>query len=496
MVFLSSSPRFFPKTLEFLMWLTVKSLIMRFLRFMFIPLAALAFHCAATADTVGVLPQEDVLGYLGQLVQWQRDAAVIEPANSGPREEMFQDTVRQNGLRALKAGFTFARAEASIAPAEVPAKDDADSPQQRIQQRAVGVDQRIVQLRKQLHGNISAGQRQQLEGQLKLAQAEQELFETVQANFNAAASGGGMGFGAKIGNLQRSVPELLDDHPKPAVANDHTDNATPPSTSTGLLSLSSRLFETARKQRELKEFIAHTSQVEEAGRAMLKTLHTTLDTITAPDAKGTADERVADFKQVAGIVAPLAEANVWVSSSKAALNDWNRVLGEQFAGMMRQFGIRLALLLAMLAVPIVLGEVAERTIDRYVRDPKRGRQAHTVRRVLVAMAVVFILMLNFISDFGSFATFAGFLTAGLAVALQGVLMSLVAHFMFYGRYGVRAGDRVNVAGVTGDIVQIGMVRFYLRELHKDANGALSPTGKIVAFPNSILFQPSAFYKYV
>jgi small-conductance mechanosensitive channel len=110
--------------------------------------------------------------------------------------------------------------------------------------------------------------------------------------------------------------------------------------------------------------------------------------------------------------------------------------------------------------------------------------------------VVFVLLLHFISDFSSVVTFAGFITAGLAVALQGVLLSLVAHFLFYGRYGVRAGDRVNVAGVTGDIVQIGMVRFYLRELHSNAQGVLEPTGKVVAFPNSILFQPSAFYKYV
>jgi hypothetical protein len=46
------------------------------------------------------------------------------------------------------------------------------------------------------------------------------------------------------------------------------------------------------------------------------------------------------------------------------------------------------------------------------------------------------------------------------------------------------------------VVQIGMVRFYLRELHNNAQGVLEPTGKVVAFPNSILFQPSAFYKYV
>lgn len=457
----------------------------------------LCLNAPAFAADAGVLPQSDVLGYLEQLIQWQRDASVVEPVDVGPREQMFQDTLRQNGVRALRAGFKFARAEASIAPAEAPDQDAQETPQQRLRQHAEQIDQHIVTLRAQLH-TAGGTRRQQLEGQLKLAMAQQELFETVQANFNAAASGGGMGFGAKIGNLQRGIPEMLDDSVKPTAPKTDSDTDAPRSAASSVLTLSSELFSIARKQRELRELISHTEQVEAAGRAMLQTLQTALDALTAEEGskKEAIDARLADFKQIAGIVAPLAEANVWVSSSKAALTDWNETLSDQFSVVLRQFGIRLALLLAMLAVPLVLGEVAERTIDRYIADQKRRRQAHTVRRLLVSIAVIFILLMNFISDFSSFATFAGFMTAGLAVALQGVLMSLVAHFFFYGRYGVRPGDRINVGGVTGDIVQIGMVRFYLRELHMTEQNTMEPTGKIVAFPNSILFQPAAFYKYV
>jgi small-conductance mechanosensitive channel len=85
------------------------------------------------------------------------------------------------------------------------------------------------------------------------------------------------------------------------------------------------------------------------------------------------------------------------------------------------------------------------------------------------------------------ATFAGFITAGIAVGLQAVLLSVAAYFFIIGRYGIRVGDRISVAGITGDVVDVGLVRLYLMEL---AGTGLDfyPTGRIVVFSNSVLFQ--------
>jgi len=92
-----------------------------------------------------------------------------------------------------------------------------------------------------------------------------------------------------------------------------------------------------------------------------------------------------------------------------------------------------------------------------------------------------------VSEFSSLATFAGFITAGIAVGLQAVLLSVAAYFFIIGRYGIRVGDRISVAGITGDVVDIGIVRIYLMEL---AGTGLDfyPTGRIVVFSNAVLFQ--------
>jgi small-conductance mechanosensitive channel len=58
-----------------------------------------------------------------------------------------------------------------------------------------------------------------------------------------------------------------------------------------------------------------------------------------------------------------------------------------------------------------------------------------------------------------------------------------------GKYGIRIGDRVQIGEVTGEVIELGLVRLYLMEL--GGHGLLGPTGRVVAFANSIVFQVSS-----
>ena len=48
---------------------------------------------------------------------------------------------------------------------------------------------------------------------------------------------------------------------------------------------------------------------------------------------------------------------------------------------------------------------------------------------------------------------------------------------------------MQIAGVTGEVVEIGLVRIHLMEL--GGPGEFQPSGRVVAFSNSIVFQPTA-----
>src|SRR6185436_857261 len=124
---------------------------------------------------------------------------------------------------------------------------------------------------------------------------------------------------------------------------------------------------------------------------------------------------------------------------------------------------------------------------------RRRKQFLLMRRVVVACIITAAVIMGWVNELGSLATYAGLLTAGLAVALQNVIVSIVAYFFLIGRYGLKVGDRVTISGVTGDIVEIGLVRLYLMEM-TGAGDVVHPTGRIVGYSNSVIFQPSALFR--
>jgi small-conductance mechanosensitive channel len=72
--------------------------------------------------------------------------------------------------------------------------------------------------------------------------------------------------------------------------------------------------------------------------------------------------------------------------------------------------------------------------------------------------------------------------------MQSVLVSVVGYFILIGKYGLRVGDRVHIGGVTGEVIDLGLIRMHLLEL--TSQEPLGPTGRVVAFANSIVFQSS------
>jgi small-conductance mechanosensitive channel len=141
-----------------------------------------------------------------------------------------------------------------------------------------------------------------------------------------------------------------------------------------------------------------------------------------------------------------------------------------------------------LAIVFVFAEVWRRAVLRYAHEPRRRYQLLLVRTIVLWTIVIGVVGLSFVTEISTFATFAGLLTAGLAVAMQSVLVSVVGYFFLIGKYGIRVGDRIQIGAVVGEVIDIGLVRMHLMELNQQ--GPLGPTGRVVAFANLIVFQAS------
>lgn len=139
--------------------------------------------------------------------------------------------------------------------------------------------------------------------------------------------------------------------------------------------------------------------------------------------------------------------------------------------------------------------------DRYARRHLRRAVATTV--FLVALVAVALLWRPF---GGRIGLVIGFATAGLAFAMQEVLGALAGWYNVLLGHVYRIGDRVEIAGVRGDVLDITPLRTKLLEVGGAPDGtswvkARQYTGRVVAISNKATFTDpvynfSAIFEYI
>ena len=213
------------------------------------------------------------------------------------------------------------------------------------------------------------------------------------------------------------------------------------------------------------------------------------DSATLDGLRGQLDALSGQIKQASAILIPLSKQATLLNQYRHNLKNWHDAVKVQSRDALRSLGVRLGILLAILGVVFALAHIWHRAVLKYVQDARRRYQLLLLRKIALWSLVVVIVGFTFASELSSIVTFAGLITAGLAVAMQSVLVSIVGYFFLIGKYGIRVGDRVQIGEVSGEVIELGMVRMYLMEFA--GQGSASPTGRVAAFPNSVVFQVSA-----
>lgn len=221
----------------------------------------------------------------------------------------------------------------------------------------------------------------------------------------------------------------------------------------------------------------------------LATQADTADSTTLNQVRDQLDALSAQFKQYSTLLIPLSKQGVLLDQFRRNIGNWRDAVTSQYKNALETLGVRCGVLAVLLAIVFAAAELWRRAVVRYVQDARRRYQLLLVRRIALWSLVLVIIGFAFASELGSIVTFAGLITAGLAVAMQSVLVSIVGYFFLIGKYGIRIGDRVQIGEVTGEVIEVGLVRLYLMEL--GGHGTLPPTGRVVAFANSIVFSVSS-----
>ncbi len=206
------------------------------------------------------------------------------------------------------------------------------------------------------------------------------------------------------------------------------------------------------------------------------------------------------FKLLSDATMPLSQQLILIDQSQANLTQLQNSMEREYTAIMRSVLLRVAMIFLSLGLIWLFSELWRRASFRYIRDARRRHQFLVLRRVVTGFCMGIVIILGFVSEFSSLATYAGLITAGVAVALQTVILSVAAYFFLVGRYGVRVGDRITVVysgaiGVSGEVLDIGLVRFYMLEM-TGSGIDMQPTGRICVFPNSVLFQTTPLFKQI
>ena len=206
--------------------------------------------------------------------------------------------------------------------------------------------------------------------------------------------------------------------------------------------------------------------------------------------KATIDALTEQFKLVASAGLPLRKEVIVLEVYKKNLATWSELTKSKYSESVKSFAIMLVGLAVFIGATLAVFALWREAIFRYVPDLRRRNQFLFLRKIVLWFVILLISIFSLSRQWGSLATFAGLLTAGVAVALQNVILAVVGYFLLIGKFGVELGDRVQISGVTGEVVDIGLMRLHVMELAGTGADA-QPTGRMVAFSNSIAFQPNA-----
>lgn len=255
-------------------------------------------------------------------------------------------------------------------------------------------------------------------------------------------------------------------------------------------------------QRSRKQLIGQAEQLARADIAALTADHASLeaeakkaaDVAQANSAgeptSGKVDElqRMAEQRNVLSIL----DDRLGAQQQLAALYvRWGKQVELQHKIVMHLMFRSLSLIAAIIVLTILAGWLLQLMLERMSRD---RRQRATLRSILNLGTQVVGLVLVLLVIFGTPAqmpTILGLATAGLTVVFQDFILAFCGWFVLMGRNGIKVGDWVEIDGVGGEVVEVGVFRTWLLETGNwTANG--HPTGRRVSFLNGFAIRGKYF----
>jgi small-conductance mechanosensitive channel len=407
-----------------------------------------------------------------------------------PGERNYANRALQLADNSVDLAFAIALRDAGLHP--TPPTPETQHLAQRVQEieSRVKADQDLIQQLKQ----TPRGKQQQdeIQQQLEVAEAELAMDQDALGDAKRDLAGGG-------GDLRSTIQRLMNEHE----ATSHADTAVPESQvryqrPTSLSSqvrtwwsFRSRYTQLLQAQEEAK---ASSVALKQTRKALDEQLRQQRVAIRDTHKTGGASAAAAQVHELAEQERTVADYDHRIQDEEdlcGVYRDWAglaaRLVRANLNAMLKGVAWILVICLAVFGADLLIGRFEARL-------PPDRRMLRSVRFIvrfgLQVVALALILLVIFGTP-GQMTTLLGLAGAGLTVALKDFIVAFFGWFILMGRNGIRVGDWVEINGIGGEVVEVGLLRTVLLETGSWSDAG-HPTGRKVVFTNSFAIEGHFF----
>jgi len=316
------------------------------------------------------------------------------------------------------------------------------------------------------------------------------------------------------GDTQGRIEQLMKEHDDASrVADTTTVNATSPQDRSGLVRRYQQWSELHDKKLQLRQAKQDAESAAVEFTKMRNALQSNIRTNTQPDpgisGGGRTQPASEDFTgSPHGASSDLVNATKHRSAEVKALTSleeriedqknlsetyrkWLDVVSARQRGVIHRALSGIAIIVAILLIGIFFDNWLKRLLNKVRLDPRQADTLHAVISTglqIIALGLILLVIFGPPSQLGTILGLAG---AGLTVALKDFIVSFIGWFVLMGRNGIRLGDWVEINGVTGEVIELGMFHTVLLETGNWTDSG-HPTGRRVTFTNSFAIEGHYF----
>lgn len=235
----------------------------------------------------------------------------------------------------------------------------------------------------------------------------------------------------------------------------------------------------------------YAAALQAAARAsMLVNLHQRLERklSTEPDSPAS----IEGLRQLSGQHKSLAGLDQRIADTKQLVTvyqRWSVLVQHRRRAVVRLLLRSLSIILSIILVTLLLNRAAGRLIHK--TDRRRLHQLRIITRIALQAAALVMILIVLFGPPTQLSTMIGLITAAVTVVMKDFIVAFLGWFTLMGKDGVSVGDWVEIEGVSGEVIEIGLLKTVLFELGNWTASGL-PTGRRVAFSNSFAMEGHYF----